>query len=104
MKKYLPGDMEIPTWRYGNTHMEMKKYLPGYMEISTHSTVSGFCGNQSLEESFCWQIPFPTLISIHKIGNLQTGPGLEISSQELRYILNFVNQRKCLKYIHYLKT
>ena len=48
------------------------KYTAGHMEIRsssygepTHSNESGFCGNQSLEESFCWQIP-PTLISIHK--------------------------------------
>ena len=75
--------MEVPIWRYGNTHLEIWKYSPGYMEIPTHSTVSGFCGNQSLEKSFCWQIPFPTLISIHKIGNLQIVPGLKISSQEL---------------------
>ena len=57
------------------------------MEIPTHSTVSGFCGNQSLEESFCWQIPFPTLISIHKIGNLQTVPGLEIPFQKWHCII-----------------
>ena len=56
------------------------------MEIPTHSTESGFCGNQSLKKSFCWQIPsFTTLISIHKMGNLQTGSGLEISSEELHF-------------------
>ena len=58
---------------------ELTTIQPGDLEIPNHSTVSGFCGNQSWKKSFCWQIPsLPTLISIHKIGNLQIVPEQDI--------------------------